>query len=116
MANEDYNKVELTEEEVAGLNDVILNDETTESQKSEESEAVQTAVADDKSAVADDKSAVADDKSAEETTTEESSDKEANETEVEDSFDGLGFEVFVIMDYQEVRGSVPSHLVASVST
>ena len=72
MANEDYNKVELTEEEVAGLNDVILNDETTVSQETEKSDAVQT---------------------AEETTTEESSEaanaEEVNETEVEDSFDGL---------------------------
>lgn len=67
MANEDYNNVELTEEEQAGLDDVILN-ETTESQQSEESEAVQT---------------------AEETTTVEPSEEEVTAIEVEDSFDGL---------------------------
>ena len=83
MAHEDYNNVELTEEESAVINEGILNEGTTVSQDEtveESTDAVQ--------------SAETDVKSVEDTTTEESSEKaeaieEVNETEVEDDFDGF---------------------------
>ena len=89
MAHEDYNNIELTNEEMESLNDIIIGPETgvsesTDSQTTEDdSDAVQT---------------------AEETTTEEASTQEETEAEVvEDGFeiDGERFDREAIMAWRE---------------
>ena len=89
MAHEDYNNIELTDEEMESLNDIIIGPETgvsesTDSQTTEDdSDAVQT---------------------AEETTTEEASTQEETEAEVvEDGFeiDGERFDREAIMAWRE---------------
>ena len=90
MAQEDYDNIELTQEEMDGLNDIIISPETTktgidESTDSQATDKVENAV-----------------QSAEETTTEEPS-TEVNEPVVVDGFeiDGERYDREAIMAWRE---------------